>query len=275
MPSPFPGMDPYLEAPARWRSVHVTLIASLMGTLNRQLPPKYVAEIDERLYVVQSDRLIYPDLAVVTERARRSARPNGGATILESDTPYVIRLSPREVREAFINIRRKDSQGRALTTLEVLSPSNKNPRSAGFRSYRQKQREVPASRVSLVEIDLLRKGQHTVAAPDDELDERRPWHYVVCLHRAGQRDRFETWPVTIRERLPRFCVPLEKDVRDEVVDLQEVLQRCYDEAGHARLLDYRVDPAVPLDPADAAWADDLLRKKGLRPRRTRRNGGRS
>ena len=38
MPSPFPGMDPYLEAPDIWPDFHHALATEIRGELNRLLP---------------------------------------------------------------------------------------------------------------------------------------------------------------------------------------------------------------------------------------------
>ena len=43
--SPFPGMDPYLEA--RWSDVHVTLLAFLAESLQSRLPPDLRARIEQ------------------------------------------------------------------------------------------------------------------------------------------------------------------------------------------------------------------------------------
>lgn len=48
MPSPFPGMDPYLERPSRWSGFHKSFVVSLSFALNSALPETYVAEVDER-----------------------------------------------------------------------------------------------------------------------------------------------------------------------------------------------------------------------------------
>lgn len=228
MPSPFPGMDPYLEAPALWRGVHIDMISRLRASLNGCLPPGYVAHIDERLYVVEPDRDIFSDVLVVGQRRRLSPkRPRGRAsTALVSDPPYFVCEDPIRVREPFINIERVGVEGAVITTLEVLSPTNKDSSNPGNALYKQKQREVLGSSAHLVEIDLLRRGQHTVAASRTILNMHGPWHYVVCLHRAGQGLTFETWPVSIRERLPRFLIPLAEGDADVVLDLQAVLQRC-------------------------------------------------
>ncbi|MBY0458689.1 MAG: DUF4058 family protein, partial [Gemmataceae bacterium] len=55
MPSPFPGMDPYLEAPGRWSGVHSGLIYTIHARLNRQLPRNLVAEIDQYFWVAEGD----------------------------------------------------------------------------------------------------------------------------------------------------------------------------------------------------------------------------
>jgi hypothetical protein len=41
MPSPFPGMDPYLEAPEFWSEVHSRLIVGTADALAPMLRPKY------------------------------------------------------------------------------------------------------------------------------------------------------------------------------------------------------------------------------------------
>jgi Protein of unknown function (DUF4058) len=41
MPTPFPGMDPYVEHPGLWPDVHNGLIAELRNTLEPQPRPRY------------------------------------------------------------------------------------------------------------------------------------------------------------------------------------------------------------------------------------------
>jgi hypothetical protein len=40
MPGPFPGMDPYLEAPILWPGAHDALIFGVRRALNAVLPPQ-------------------------------------------------------------------------------------------------------------------------------------------------------------------------------------------------------------------------------------------
>lgn len=46
MPSPFPGVDPYLETPDIWPDVHHELISQIQGVLNSLLRPLYVARVN-------------------------------------------------------------------------------------------------------------------------------------------------------------------------------------------------------------------------------------
>ncbi|MGH3577865.1 MAG: DUF4058 family protein, partial [Mycobacterium sp.] len=53
--------------------------------------------------------------------------------------------------------------------IEVLSPANKAAGSEGRRLYLAKQRQLLESQTHLLEIDVLRQGEHTAAPPLDWL----------------------------------------------------------------------------------------------------------
>jgi hypothetical protein len=267
MPSPFPGMDPYLENPAHWREVHHHLITGLKVSLKNRLPPPYYARIDERLYVVQPNRSILPDVSILRrQKSKRAKRRESstGTLALECDPAWEISVLPEEFHEAFVEIRSKAEPERVVTHIEVLSPTNKQLGLEGRESYCQKQREIQGSPTHLVEIDLLRFGEHTVAPPVDELRSRGAYHYLVSVSRGEAHTDYDVWARTLRERLPRFRVPLTGNDPDVVVDLQAILDRAYEDGDYERMTDYRVPPAVALSPADAKWAAALLRQHGLR-----------
>ncbi len=46
MPSPFPGMDPYIEAPKVWSDFHGDLAGEIRADLNTRMLPKYVARME-------------------------------------------------------------------------------------------------------------------------------------------------------------------------------------------------------------------------------------
>ncbi len=268
MPGPFPGMDPYLESPVHWEGLHQYLVIYLAGILNSTLPPEFFARVGERVYVLEPDHFI-PDVSVLRRAFPASTTGTTAATaaVLDApaDAPLRLRAVPERRREAFIDIVAARQPGSVITAIELLSPANKAT-GRGREEYQRKQRQVLDSDTHFLEVDLLRSGAHTVAAPANLLAARNgPWHYVACLHRADQDYEYEVWPRTVRDRLPRVLVPLTKSHSDVSLDLQAALDRAYDEGAFARAVDYPAAPDPPLSPEDAAWADALLKEKGLRP----------
>ena len=233
-------------------------------TLNAVLPPRYTASIGERLYVVQPERDIYRDVMILEHPAPPSIRQMTEGTAVAIDPPWVLTIDPVEIREVFIEIFATEAEDQVVTVIEVLSPANKAPSSPGRQLYLTKQQEVLASQTHLIDIDLLRRGEHTIAVPRQELRRRGPWDYLICLHRGGQGQRYEVWATTVRQRLPRICVPLAHDEADIALDIQALFDRLYDEGGYARRIDYRRSPPVPLACDDATWAEALLHERGLR-----------
>jgi len=262
-------MDPYLESPVHWEGLHQVLIVTLMGTLNAVLPPEFVARVGERVYVLEPEHFI-PDVSVLRHP---SPVPGTAASVAvldlpvaSADAPLRLRAAREQMREAFIDIVAARQPGQVITAIELLSPANKTA-GRGREEYRRKQQQVLESDTHFLEIDLLRGGAHTVAAPANLLaaHHRGPWHYLACLHRAGPQYEYDVWPRTIRERLPRVLVPLTKSHSDVSLDLQAALDRAYDEGAFARAVDYRAAPDPSLSEEDTAWADALLKEKGLRP----------
>ena len=74
MPSPFPGMDPFLEDPAIFPDLHDRLIFCLSEALNGQLPEPYYASLGSRVWVQTAQRRIVPDVSLL--HAQQTA--NGG-----------------------------------------------------------------------------------------------------------------------------------------------------------------------------------------------------
>ena len=258
-----------LEDPVIWPGIHQDLITLTKLALNALLPPHYAINTGERLYVVEAERSIYPDVAVFERAGGAGGAPggSGAGAAVASDPPWVLLVEPVEVREVFLEIMALQEGKRVVTTLEVLSFTNKLPRSDGRRLYLTKQQELLPSQVHLIEVDLLRNTEHIIRPPREpreELLRKGRWDYLVSLHRGGTGPRYEVSGFTVRQRLPRIRVPLAGGDPDIVLDLQAVFDRAYDEGGYARLLDYRREPRSPLAGDDAAWAHALLKDRGLR-----------
>lgn len=262
MPSPFPGMDPFLERPSMWLSAHTLLIAGLIRALNRTLPSTYFARPNERVYVVdEEDRRIYSDSIVIRDPGEVQTE-NGATSTAIADPPLLLVPTPEEVIETFVEVIRADGNERIVTTIEILSPRNKTKGHKGRTKYLQKQQELLASKSHLIEIDLLRNGPHTVAAPASWLNQHRPWHYVVSLHRGAGNGRFEAWVASIRNRLPRIHVPLDPGDPPTILDLQAVLAECYADGRFEQQINYsRPLPPPPFIQADQEWIEELLRTR--------------
>ncbi len=260
MPSPFPGMDPYLENPLRFPSLHARLIVGIGEVLQPALLEPYFAEIEERVWVEVSQRFIEPDASVF----RREA-PTGGpfAATLTRSRPVVVTVPHDERHETWIEIRIREGEGeRLVTAIEVLSPSNKTPGENARDLYVRKQREVLDSRVHLVEIDLLRAGLHTTAVPLDYLAGAvGAFDYHVSVHRSDRFEDFFVYPFRLAEGLPEIAIPLLPGDGEVALDLQAVFDRAYDTGPYRRRIRYaEAEPVPPLRPEDRDWASGLIRE---------------
>ena len=256
MPSPFPGMDPYLEAPGVWPGFHQRFITYLGEAIQRDLPPPFYAEIGERVFVEVSGRDVFPDVAVKQQPFAGELREAATALL---DTPVVVEVEPDEQREVFLEIRDPENGDRVVTTIGVLSHANKAAGTDSRDLYLRKQREMLESAVSLVEIDLLRAGRHSTAVPKrDAVMQVGPFDYHVCVHRAAERSRFEVYAAFLKFRLPAVGVPLTPEAEDVRVDLQAICRRCYDAGPYDRRIDYSVTPVPPLPPELQQWAQELI-----------------
>jgi hypothetical protein len=266
MQNPFPGMNPYLEDATLWGDVHHLLISHLARELNRELPDDYYASIEERVYLESPStfRQIVPDI-VLSKPVDSPPRPSTTAVV--ADPPTRIEVAGDPVREAFIQIFALRNQQRLLVgVIEILSPTNKTPHAEGRKRYLEKQQELLRSTAHLMEIDLLHYGEHTVFLPREVILREGEWDYLIALHRAGwSLLKGDIWRVQLPDRLPRVSIPLLHGDGEVVVDLQQVLNRTYEEGRFHKKVDYSVDPPVPLPESKLQWVRTLLRERGLRP----------
>lgn len=262
MPCPFPGMDPYLERQQIWGDFHDSLIIAIRGALQPLLRPRYVALTQDRLYVVESERPVYPDVSVVRTSARIQPASTATAVMDEIDAPAVFDLDREEIRQPLIQIIEPAAGNRIVTAIEVLSPDNKRP-GPGRDSYLRKRDEFWNSGTSLVEIDLVRVGEPTVRVSSARLARLRPWHYLVAVTRH-QPAKQAVYAVLLQRRLPRVAIPLAADDKDVTLELQAAFTRCWDEGPYPELLHYETAPSGPFDPAEIAWCEKLLSDAGVR-----------
>jgi hypothetical protein len=270
MPSPFPGMDPYLENPDWFPGLHDNLIVFMKGALQRSLPETYYAESSQRVWLEYSQRHVEPDVEVVRSARRPRKRAGSGSVAVarsQESGPLVVTVETIEhgpFKESFLEIRRRrGKEVQIVTSIEVLSPANKTSGNPGRDKFLDKQRKTLESKTHLVEIDLLRGGAHASAVPRDLLIAKAgAFEYAACIHRFDRPKEFLVYPIALRERLPKIAIPLAPGDPDVPLDLQAVFDQSYDFGPYDREVEYGHDPIVPrLKPEHTQWAAALLKPR--------------
>jgi hypothetical protein len=266
MPSPFPGMDPWLEHPAVFPDIHDSLIIYMRDALNSQLPSPYRANTATRVWVEVSQRRIGPDVKVLRPDGPARDRDGGSVAVAEAVgvAPIIVHVPHDEMREPFVEIRLADGQ-RLVTAIEILSLTNKKPGEHGRDLYLKKQQEMLDGQVNLVEIDLLRGGLHTTAVPYERLRANAgAFDYHICIRRYDQWEDYAVYPWRLDQRVPDIAIPLLPDDAPVLLSLQPLLDRAYDNGRYAEILQYRERQSHP-PPTDAQreWAEHVFSEKGL------------
>ncbi len=253
MPSPFPGMNPYIERASVWHDYHESFIPLVRDILTAQVLPRYFVRIDEQMYIHElsaEERRFFVGRGDLLIPALTPASAEAGAASAVLEAPAKVRMPSFDAENlSFLEIRDRDSN-ELITVIELLSPANKYA-GPDREQYLAKARKLQQSWVHFVEIDLLRGGP------------RMPWldlpacDYCVVVSRYEQRPEAEFWPIRLRDRLPEIPIPLRRGDTDARLDLQHVLHRIYDAAGYAYHI-YKGPPEPLLAPDDAAWAKSFL-----------------
>lgn len=252
MPSPFPGMNPYLEQTSCWEMLHHQLCGSIATELVAQLRPRYLVKLEHRLYIHEKsaeERRFFGTSDVGVSRIPE--RPSAATAAVHVEPPTYGML-PRAVeieKQAYIEIIDRES-ATVVTAIEILSPTNKRP-GADREQYLAKRRSILHSLVHLVEIDLLRGG------PRMPIDDLPDCDYCAVVSRSYERPRVGIWPWRIRDPIPEIPVPVHEGDNDARLDLKPLIDRVHDELGFADYI-YEGAPEPRLSADDLAWAEECL-----------------
>jgi hypothetical protein len=222
----------------------------------------------ERVYIELPEgmrREYYPDVRVIERPGRRS--DDGGIAVADAAEVDVadyflidIRIEPKT--ESYIEVIDLRSGHRVVTSIEVISPTNKRA-GEGRRLYTEKRQDMMRGGVNTVEIDLLREGETLLPAGRDQVPPTDNRAYMIWIWRAQDPDRLAVHRTPLRVQLPVIRIPLRPGDPYVPLDLQAILDECYRKGGYDDI-NYRVSASPRLDRDDEAWADALLREKGLR-----------
>ncbi len=248
MPSPFPGMNPYLEQAAVWQDFHERFLPAMADFLGGQLAPNYIVKVEEHIYLHDTEAE-ERQLVGRADVAVSEGKPgSGGVSLADLAAPASVWKSQLDsYRQSYIEILDRRSR-QLITVVELLSLENKL---LNRELYIYKQDSILNSEVHLVEIDLLRGGP------------RMPWEdmpecdYYALVSRELERPRAGIWPLKLRDRLPVIPIPVKPEHAEARLALQAILHRVYDAAHYERYI-YDIQPEPPLSAEDAAWAKSLL-----------------
>jgi hypothetical protein len=253
MPSPFPGMDPYIESSGVWGDFHGSLLAAIRADLNANLPSGYSASLE--LYVWGEDeagskkRAREPDV-FARDDFHSGSRPHGAATI---PAPTTITL-PTLKRKKRRYLRVVEQRSREIVTVvELLSPANKSAGEDRLH-YLEKRNEYFAGGVSFVEIDLLRSGRRPAFGKRPPIVQ--DFYAMVC--RSWDYPQAGFWTFGLRDPLPDIPVPVTEEDGDTPLHLKACFDRVYEEGRYPTSLSYD-EPLKPKPgPEDRAWIESCL-----------------
>jgi hypothetical protein len=270
MKSPFPGLDPYIEVCGLWEGFHSRLIHKIDEALAQILPEGYIIDTAVRSYIVlmesegKREHLAKPDIAVIEAGERKKPRKKkGGVAVAEpaeaAESVQMRAFVAEKFEETFVEIYAERDERILVTSIEVLSPSNKRRNTEGWQEYQRKRQAMLLGRANFVEIDLLRGG--------DKMPMFDPWPnspYTLLVCRQANAPYCRVWPAHFRTRLPVIPVPLLYPDADLSLDLQPLLDSIYALGRY----DQRIDYTRPLTPAlsndDAAWVQEHVKNRPLR-----------
>lgn len=257
MPSPFPGMDPYIEQSKLWVDFHNRLADEISAQLNRKIRPAYFARLTP--YTTY-------EVVGISQVQRQSIRPDVGVLLREQTVRYapqgaVIEKAPveslveNEAQVDLLSVEIYHTNDEVLVTaIEILSPVNKQPSHEAHTDYLRKRRELLRAEVHLMEIDLLRGGTRpplyrpVPAAP-----------YYVMLSRTNRRPAVEVWPIQLAAKLPVLPTPLLAPDPDAPLDLGKVVAAVYERGGYDVQIDYtETVPPPALSAEEVAWVEEHL-----------------
>lgn len=247
MKSPFPGMDPYIEASDLWGDFHSHLIAEIKSTVALTAPDHYVIRTSVRGYIVLDQES--------KEGHRFQEKPTS-----EDGPVTLLAQVATEYRENFIEIYDLHPERRLITCLEVLSPSNKRRDTQGWEQYLRKRQGLMLGEANLVEIDLLRGGQRMPMID--------PWPnspYILLVCRRERAPYCRVWPAHFQRPLPTIPVPLSKPDPDVMLNLQSLVEAIYERSRYDSDIDYTKPLQPALKPEEAAWLEQQLRARQAPP----------
>jgi hypothetical protein len=267
MPSPFPGMDPFLEVNPRWPIFHGWFVRELA----RQSLPKaqqmdcwidversvYQQEPSGALVLVgEPDVLTGLDVSALGTQDRIA--PPSGVALADPQAVHEVVLDPdtmQRYKQEYLVVRELGQFQRVLAVVELLSFANKE--GTYMPKYREKRARFLSSMVHFMEIDLLRAGDNISRDLFPELPQTP--YFIFVARKTGMGRREEGYPLRLQDRLPTIGLPLGPGRPDLPLDLSAAARSAYDLSNRPGWIRYEDEPipGPPLSPEDQAWVKQM------------------
>ncbi|MDZ4672400.1 MAG: DUF4058 family protein [Phototrophicales bacterium] len=257
--NPFIGINPYinswLQTPsdadglAGWGAFHAAHVVVMAEVLQEALPEHYVAFAEQSIQSTILQNAPVPTMVFDLDELDDFPEP-------------IKRVVIREFREGRV--------GKPVTAIELLSPTNKLPKS-DYYLYQRKRQEVLASGVSLAEVDYLHESRPILPQIPQYSDQpnSHPYYVLVTDVRHTQpRKTVNVFAFGINEMIPHVPIPL---IGDDwaMFDLGRAYALTIRRGAWGRLIDLMIGNNLhtaqfeSYHPKDQAWI--LSQMKGITP----------
>jgi hypothetical protein len=270
MPSPFPGMDPFIEVNPRWEGFHAWFV--------RELARQALGKAQELGCWIDVERMVYqrepngevvliggPDETMVADPSGSAYSATASVALAEPGVIHEVVLDPDELeqfKQDYLVVRELGQFARVLAAVEVLSPANKS--GTYVPRYREKRLHWPAGRAHFMEIDFLRDGEN----PSRQLFPELPPtpYFIFVARKTGLGRNEEGYPLRLQDPLPVVGLPLGPPRPELPLDLAAAFRAAYDLSIRPGSVNYeRETPPPPsLDVPDAAWVRSVATARKAR-----------
>ena len=259
MPSPFPGMNPYLESPQLWSQVHTHLIVAIAEAMNPLLRPKYRMAMEQRVYTDtasndNSSLLVgIPDNVVFKTSSIKTPSQSSGIAVASLPVkPLLITLpQPEIIREWYLKVKDVETK-EVITVIEILSPRNKQ-KGEGRNKYLKKREQILMSLTHLIEIDLLRMGETLPMNITEDIKT----DYRIIISRSDRRPEAHLYAFNLPQEIPSIPLPLKPEDEEPIIPLQQLLHDLYERGSYDLAINYNKQPFPELSKENKNWLDNF------------------
>lgn len=261
MPSPFPGINPYLELPLFWSQVHTHLIVAIADYMNPILRPKYRMSMEQRVYtdINNDDNLELvgiPDNVVFTPSSNATETSSNIAVAPPKVKSLPITIpQPETIKEWYLQVKNVETQ-EVVIVIEILSPKNKKS-GEGRNKYLRKREQLLMSLTHLIEIDLLRKGEVMPMNIDDTIKS----DYRIIISRRDRRLKAELYAFNLAQEIPSIPLPLQLEDQEPLIPLQDLLHNIYEKGSYDLAINYQKQKLDNFSEDDQNWVNNLLQEQ--------------